>query len=122
MHYQSTKWFAPVRIECNTVVANADRARAASSTGAMHSDDCGGKALAKRNCSFEPNVDYASSDMRQVSASTQQDCCAKCSKQSSCATGVFVAKDHACWLKTFADMKHKVRAVAFSFLCNCSRK
>ena len=93
MHYRSQQWFAPVRVECNTVTV-AEQASDLAPTAS--------------NCSFEPNVDFATSDMHKVSASSKEGCCAKCSAIVDCAAGVFVAKDNACWIKTDADMKHKV--------------
>ena len=95
MHYRSAQWFAPVRVECNTV----ERTRRSSSDVASQT-----------NCSFEQGVDYASSDMTEVAASSQEDCCAKCGARVRCAAGVFVAKNHACWIKTVEDLKHKVKA------------
>lgn len=91
VHYASRRWFAPVRVECNTV-ASQD----VSALGAA--------------CSFEQNVDYASSDMKSVKASDKDDCCKKCDAMPSCAAGVFTANNSQCWIKSFADLQHKVKA------------
>ena len=97
MHYRSAQWFAPVRVECNIVEPHVHT----SSRGG------GGKVT---NCSFTKGVDYASSDMTEVRASSQEDCCSECGARAHCAAGVFVATDHACWIKTAEDLKHKVKA------------
>ena len=101
MHYRSAQWFAPVRVECNTV----DHRTISGGGGSG-----GGSSSKVTNCSFSKGVDYAWSDMTEVTASSQEDCCAKCGARAHCAAGVFVAKDHACWVKTAADLKHKVKA------------
>lgn len=81
MHYRSAQWFAPVRVECNAVE------RKSSSDGDV--------SVAAANCSFEANIDYSSSDNTPVAATSQDECCSKCSVLAHCAAGVFVAEDHA---------------------------
>ena len=82
MQYVSARWFAPVRLECNRVK------QASSNHGGA-------------TCTFEKGVDYASTDMHSVKASSQEDCCTKCVADGSCAAGVFVAKDEVTQLHFF---------------------
>jgi hypothetical protein len=85
LHYQAKRMFAPLRIECNLAPANG-------------------------NCTYEKDVDYNSSDMKSVPASSPDDCCNKCTHDPNCAVGVFAVMHNTCWIKSAEEAKHKVPA------------
>ena len=98
IQYRSKEWFAPVRVECNILEGHILQAAAAE------------QVEAAPPCKFESNVDYGSSDMKHVKASSPEECCGKCSADDSCAAGVFTANNSQCWIKSKADLKHKIKA------------
>ena len=57
-----------------------------------------------------PSLPPSLPPLKSVKASSQTECCSKCSADAQCSAGVFVAKDKNCWIKSFEDMKHKVKA------------
>lgn len=107
MQYRSRSWFAPVRVECNAIDSHSNLIQSLEASPAASLQSTGGQT-----CTFEKNIDYGTSDMKSVKASSKEMCCAKCRADRHCVAGIFTPRNSQCWFKTAEDLKHKTKARA----------